>query len=174
MYALRKKSKYKPKGVRLDVMTWVQSGLKPFTSVSLAVDIRIKNHIAIEQLRLGQADKENIDILIGAFNMMEGFGRMGIGNDWATEIRAGQDALLEVAKRGVKRDMRFVATGPELKAINLAMEIHDAQLDVCTVRQLEQALDIVQEDVIHKRARAINDQDGVSARRTLAEAGGTS
>jgi len=170
---MRKKSKYKPKGVRLDVMAWVQSGMKPFSSVSLAVDIRIKNHVALEQLRLGQADKENIDIIIGAFNMMEGFGRMGIGNDWAEEIRAGQDALLSVAKRGVQRDMRFVATGPELVAINLAMEVHDAQLDVCTVRQLEQALDIVQEDVIHKRARAINDQDGVSARRILAEAGET-
>lgn len=171
---MRKKSKYKPKGVRLDTVSWVLSGMKPFTSVSLAVDIRIKNHVAIEQLRLGQADKEQIDILIGAFNMMEGFGRMGIGVDWAEEIRAGQDALLSVAKRGVKRDMRFVATGPELIAINLAMEIHDAQLDVCTVRQLEQALDIVQEDVIHKRARAINDQDGVSARRTLANIGDTS
>lgn len=170
---MRKKSKYKPKGVRLDVVTWVTSGLKPFSSVPLAVDIRIKNHVAIEQLRLGQADKENIDILIGAFNMMEGFGRMGIGDDWQEEIRAGQDALLSVAKRGVKNAMRFVATGPELKAINLAMEIHDAQLDACNVRQLEQALDIVKDDIIYKRARAINDEDGVSARRTLAELGST-
>ena len=147
---MRKKSKYKPKGVRLDVMTWVQSGLKPFTSVSLAVDIRIKNHIAIEQLRLGQADKENIDIIIGAFNMMEGFVRLGIGTDWSEEIREGQDALLAVARRGVQRNMRFVATGPELTALNLAMEVHDAQLDVATVRELEKALDIVKEDVIHK------------------------
>jgi hypothetical protein len=170
---MRKKSKYKPKGVRLDVMTWVTSGLKPFSSVSLAVDIRIKNHVAIEQLRKGEANKEDIDIIIGAFNMMEGFGRMGIGDDWQEEIRAGQDALLSVAKRGVKNDMRFVATGPELVAINLAMEIHDAQLDACNVRQLEQALDIVKEDIIYKRARAINDEDGVSARRTLAELGGT-
>jgi hypothetical protein len=105
--------------------------------------------------------------------MMEGFGRMGIGDDWQPEIRAGQDALLSVAKRGVKNNMRFVATGPELKAINLAMEIHDAQLDACNVRQLEQALDIVKEDIIYKRARAINDEDGVSARRTLAELGGS-
>jgi len=170
---MRKKSKYKPKGVRLDVMTWVQSGMKSFSSVPLAIDIRIKNHVAIEQLRLGKANKEDIDIIIGAFNMMEGFGRMSIGNDWAEEIRAGQDALLSVAKRGVKNDMRFVATGPELKAINLSMEIHDAQLDACTVRQIEQALDIVKEDIIYKRARAINDEDGVSTRRTLAELGGT-
>lgn len=170
---MRKKSKYKPKGVRLDTMAWVTSGMKPFTSVSLAVDIRIKNHVAIDQLRKGEANKEDIDIIIGAFNMMEGFGRMGIGTDWAEEIRVGQDALLAVARRGVRRDMRFIATGPELTAINLAMEIHDAQLDVCTVRQLEQALDIVKEDVIYKRARAINAEDDLSPGRTLAEIGGS-
>jgi len=168
---MRKRSKYKPKGVRLDAMAWVMSGMKPFTSVSLAVDIRIKNHVAIDQLRKGEANKEDIDIIIGAFNMMEGFGRMGIGNDWAEEIRIGQDALLAVARRGVRMNMRFVATGPELTAINLAMEIHDAQLDACTVRQLEQALDIVKEDVIYKRARAINAEDDPSPGRTLAEIG---
>lgn len=171
---MRKRSKYKPKGVRLDNLTWVVSGMKPFTSVSLGTDIRIKNHVALEQLRKGEANKEDIDIIIGAFNMMEGFGRMGIGADWQEEIRAGQDALLSIARRGVKRNMRFVSTGPELVAINLAMEIHDAQLDACTVRQLEQALDIVKEDVIYKRARAINAEDPPSPGRALAEIGGTS
>jgi len=153
---VRKRSRYKPKGVRLDVMSWVQSGMKPFTEISVGTDVRIKNHIALEQLRMGLANKEDIDILVGAFNMMEGFARMGIGVDWSTEIREGQDALLSIARRGVQRDMKFVSTGPELKAVNLAMEIHDAQLDNCTVRQLEQALDIVKEDIIYKRARAIN------------------
>ena len=143
--------------------------MKPFTEVSLGVDIRIKNHVAMEQLRKGEADKDDMDILIGAFNMMEGFVRLNIGQDWAEEIRAGQDALLSIARRGIKRDMRFVVTGPELQALNLAMEIHDAQLDVATVRDLEKALDIVKEDVIHKRARAIN-EDSTGTRGTLAEA----
>ena len=48
------------------------------------------------------------------------------------------------------------------------MEIHDAQLDACTVRQLEQALDIVKEDVIHKRARQINAEDNPSSGGTVA------
>jgi hypothetical protein len=159
---MRKKSKYKPKGVRVDSLQWVLSGLKPFNSISLGTDIRIKNHVAMDELRKGVATKDDVDILIGAFNMMEGFVRLGIGNDWADEVRAGQDALLAIARRGVKRDMRFVATGLELQALNLAMEIHDAQLDACNVRQLERALDIVKEDVIHKRARQINAEDNPS------------
>lgn len=157
---MKKRSKYKPKGIRLDVMAWVQSGLKPFNDVPVGVDIRIKNHLAMEQLRLGVATKDDIDLIIGTFNMMEGFVRIGIGTDWATEIREGQDALLSVARRGlarhgVERGMRFVCTAQELTALNLAMEIHDAQLDNCTVRQLEQALDVVKEDIVNKRARTI-------------------
>ena len=154
---MRKRSKYKPKGVRPDAHNWVLSGMIPFNNVAVGVDIRIKNHLAMDQLRLGQATKDDIDLIIGTFNMMEGFVRLGIGTDWSTEIRAGQDALLAIARRGVERGMRFVCTGPELAALNLAMEIHDAQLDNCTVRQLEKALDIVKEDIIHKKARAINE-----------------
>ena len=72
------------------------------------------------------------------------------GTEYSAEIRAGQDALLAVARRE-----RFILKPEELNALNLAMEVHDAQLDVCTVVQLERAIDIVQEDIIHKRARSI-------------------
>jgi hypothetical protein len=154
---MRKRSKYKPKGVRPDANNWVLAGMIPFNNVAVGVDIRIKNHLAMEQLRLGQATKDDIDLIIGTFNMMEGFVRLGIGTDWSEEIRVGQDALLSVARRGVERGMRFVCTATELVALNLAMQIHDAQLDNCTVRQLEKALDIVKEDIIHKKARAIHE-----------------
>ena len=170
---MRKKSKYKPKPIRTDAIDWVLSGMKPFTSVAIGTDIRIKNHLAMDQLRRGVATKEDVDILRGVVNMLEGLGRMGIGDDWQEEIRAGQDALLAVARRGVKNNMRFVVTGPELQALNLAMEIHDAQLEACTVRQLEQALDIVKEDILHKRTRAINAKDSTSPGSPVAETGST-
>lgn len=168
---MRKKSKYKPKPVRADAVDWVLGGMKPFTSVSAGTDIRIKNHLAMDQLRRGVATKDDVDILRGVVNMLEGLGRMGIGDDWQEEIRAGQDALLAVARRGVQNNMRFVVTGPELKALNLAMEIHDAQLEACTVRQLEQAFDIVKEDILHKRTRAINAKDRTSPVSPVAETG---
>ncbi len=59
-----------------------------------------------------------------------------------------------MAKRGLERS-RFLFTGPELTSMNLGMEIHDAQLDACTVQQLERALDFVARELIAKRARAI-------------------
>jgi hypothetical protein len=51
---------------------------------------------------------------------------------------------------------RFVLKAEELVAMNLVMEIHDAQLDNTTVNDMEKAMDIVNQDHIHKKARAIN------------------
>ena len=150
----RKRSKYRPKGVQLDTMAWVMSGIKPFAKVSEGTILRIKNHDALEKLRLGIAKKAELDVLIGSFNVMEGLLRLGYGLDYFQEINDAQDALLAVARRGVNNG-RFIMTGPEMKAINLGMEIHDAQLDACTVQDVEKAMDIVTECVVHKRARAI-------------------
>ncbi len=162
---MRKKSKYKPKGVRTDNMTWVMSSIKPFREISAGTDLRIKNHDAMDKLRRGVADKADMDVLIGAANMCEGYMRLRaeLGKDWSTEIRAGQDALLAVARRGVDSN-RFVCKAPELVAINLILEIHDAQLDQSTVQDMEKALEIVEKDQKHGKARSVKEKkDAVSA-----------
>jgi len=125
---VRKRSKYKPKGVRPDAVSWVLSGLKPFKASPQELNLRIKNHDALNTLRLGTATRKDLDALIAAMNMAEALTRMGIGADWSAEIKASQDALYHLAKRGVKNGDRFIITGLELQALNLGMEIHDAQL----------------------------------------------
>jgi len=145
------RKKYRPKPVRADTISYVLSGIRPFAKVPYGTTLRIKNHDALDKLRRGEADKQTIDILIGTYNVAEGLVRQNIGDEYREELRAGQDALLAVARRGGN----FILKSEELNALNLAMEIHDAQLDVCTVIELERAIDIVQEDVLHKRARSI-------------------
>jgi hypothetical protein len=145
------RKKYRPKPVRTDTITYVLSGIRPFANVTYGTTLRIKNHDALDKLRRGEADKETIDILIGTYNVAEGLVRQNIGDEYREELRAGQDALLAVARRGGN----FILKSEELNALNLAMEVHDAQLDVCTVVELERAIDIVQEDIIHKRARSV-------------------
>jgi len=150
------RKKYRPKGIRLDVMAYVQSGLKRFDDVSVAVDLRIKNHAAMKALQTGVANKDDIDILIGAFNMCEAFRRYkaDLGDDWAEEIKVGQDALLAMARRGVKSG-KFICKADELVAMNLVMEIHDVQLSNVTVKDMEQAMDIISSDFRHRKARSI-------------------
>lgn len=154
---MRKKSKYKPKGVRLDVMSWLKSGMLKAADVgggSIITQTRIKNHIAIETLRKGEATKDDMDAIINAFNVTEALAIKGIGADYRAEIRAAQDALMSIGVRAKDRG-RFVITGPELTAINTAMEVHDAQLDICTVAELEAALDYVWDQIRQNKVRRI-------------------
>lgn len=152
----RKKSKYKPKGVRLDAITWVINGFRNISETGDAVlHLKIKNHESLECLRKGEATRLDIDTIIGAFNIAEALARMKIGDDYAKEIKAGQDALLDVAKRGVDRDDKFVLKAAELTAIMLVSEIHDAQLEITTIGELEQAMKIVEKEIRMRRARPV-------------------
>lgn len=60
-----------------------------------------------------------------------------------------------MGKRGIALGDRFVFTGPELNAANIVMEIHDAQLERCTVAQMEIAVSEVIKDIKHRKARPI-------------------
>ncbi|WP_442776895.1 hypothetical protein [Sphaerotilus montanus] len=51
---MRKRSKYRPKGVRLDAVSWVINGMKPVTvATDEILTLRIKNHMALDVLRTG-------------------------------------------------------------------------------------------------------------------------
>lgn len=157
---MKKRSKYKPKGVRIDAVSWVLAGIKPFSSVDASTDLRIKNHDAMDTLRRGSATRADIDMLIGVFNITEAYMRLRpeLGADWAGEIQAGQDALRAVAQRGAKGG-QFILKSSELVAMNLVMEIHDAQLDSTTVKDMEKALDIVQQEYRARRMRPIVEKE---------------
>jgi hypothetical protein len=150
---MRKRSKYKPKGVRLDNMAWVQSGLRRVEDVSASATIKIRNHDAMNTLRLGQATELELNVIISALNISEALALRDVGSDWMPELRVAQDHLLALARRGLTT--RFIVRGEELKALNLAMEIHDAQLEAVTVKQLETAMNDVRETVRLKKARPI-------------------
>lgn len=154
---MRKKSKYRPKGVRLDVVNWVLAGMKKVGSLPTAgVELKLKNHEALDSILKGNGTKDDVDVLIAAMNMSEALTRIRdeLGVDWSIEIKAAQDALYSMAKRGVAKG-RFAFTGPEMTAVKLVMDIHDAQLDECHVKEMEQALDIIHEEIRLKKARPI-------------------
>ncbi len=159
---MRKRSKYRPKGVIMDTMTWVRAGMKRVDQISAGTTLKIRNHDAMNNMRLGQATRREIDAIIDAMNVAEALADQGIGEDWKPEIRAAQDAMLTLARRGVANGMRFIAKGEELKALNLCMEIHDAQLEVVTVKQLEVAMDDVLERMRLKKMRSIVEKPDVS------------
>ena len=153
---MRKRSKYRPKPVILDNMAYVMSGMVPMVNLKdQLLSLQVKNHFALEELRLGKATKDDIDTLIAAFNVTEALAKQKIGDEYKQEIKAAQDALFDCAKRGVAMNYRFIVKGPELKAINFVMELHDAQLEAATVKDIELATAYVNHCLTQKRARPI-------------------
>ena len=151
------RKKYRPKPIRMDNMAFVQAGIRSFETLPAGTTLRVKNHDALNNLRMGIATKADIEMLIAASNMAEAMRRMGKGTDWGSEINAGREALLMATRRGV-HTLRFTLKGEELKAMNLMMQIHDAQLDDCTVQDVENAIDLVTEEIKHKRATRIKEK----------------
>jgi hypothetical protein len=154
---MRKKSNYKPKGVRLDNMAWVQSSLKKVgTLPNAGIALKLKMHEALAAMLNGTATRSDVDALISAVNVAEALikVRADLGRDWAVEIKAAQDAIHDMGVRCYKRD-KFLFTGPEMSAVKVVVELHDQQLDDCTVKDMEQALFIVDEVIRMKMARAI-------------------
>lgn len=151
---MRKRSNYRPKGVRLDVMSWIKQGMQPMSSHPESLTLKLKNHAALDELVKGRGTRHHCDIVICALNMTEALALLRIGDEYRTQVSEAQDAMLAMCRRGLERG-RFVFTGPELLAVNTAMEIHDAQLEACTLAELEKATDIVWKTVKAKKARVI-------------------
>lgn len=154
---MRKRSKYRPKGVRLDPIRYVLEGMKPMSSHPAALTLRIKNHQALHEIVHGHGTRDDMDILIAAMNMAEALAMVNpdkLGADMRKDINSAQSAVLTMARRGVERN-RFLFTGQELTTVNAAMEIHDAQLDACSIAELEKATDLVIKTIQYKKATVI-------------------
>jgi hypothetical protein len=80
---------------------------------------------------------------------------MGKGYDWLDEIRQGQDALLELSRRGVANKMRFIMTAKQWELLKLVMDLHEEQLAQATVHDIEKAHDYVMRIIRMGKARAI-------------------
>lgn len=137
---MKKRSAYRPRPILRDTMAWVLSGFKPLVGVKDEnVKLRLKNHLALEAVIKGTATPQDVDVLIAASNMAMALRRGGKGIDWTQEIRAGADAV-EALRDRARTGGRRICYGPELQAIRMMMEIHDAQLDDTTLLELDTAI----------------------------------
>jgi len=100
---MRKRSKYRPKGVIMNPIAYVMESMTPVAKHdNFLIDLKIKNHMAMTNLTQGKATREDMDTLIPMANFVEALYRMGFGRDYATEVHKGLDALHAVSKRGAE------------------------------------------------------------------------
>ena len=158
---MRKRSKYRPKGVRLDTIGYVMESLKPVAKhESYLLDLKIKNSEAMVALMRGTATKGDMDTLIAMSNIVEALYRIGFGSEYKDVAIDGRDAILNIVHRAVTTK-RFVPTAEQIKALQTLMELHDAQMDVITIKDMEKALALATSEITHKRATALPKVEGV-------------
>ena len=153
---MRKKSKYKPKGVRLDTMNWVVTGMtKVSAKESEYVTMHLKNMSALDSLAKGTANKKEIDIVIGVINVAEALCELGVGSEYHEIVLNASSALYDVCKRSFDINDRFICRGSELSAIKLGYEVHDAQMEATTIGMLDKALDVIDKTIRAQKATVI-------------------
>tara|TARA_R110000803_G_scaffold114284_3_gene182746 strand:- start:867 stop:1199 length:333 start_codon:yes stop_codon:yes gene_type:complete len=108
-------------------------------------------------LTQGTATKQDINVLISALNITESLWRLGFGAEYRNVVDAGLRALRTVGGRGLVTN-KFILNAAEMAALNEAMDLHDAQLDIITVRDMEHAIAIVHQEMKHKRATPIQEK----------------
>jgi len=153
---MRKRSKYKPKGVRLDAMNWVVTGMtKVSAKESEYVTMHLKNISALDSLAKGTANKKEMDICIGVINVAEALCELGVGSEYHQLVLDASSALYDVCRRSFEINDRFICRGSELSAIKLGYEVHDAQMEATTIGMLDKALDVIDKTIRAQKAKVI-------------------
>jgi len=153
---MRKRSKYKPKGVRLDAINWVVTGMtKVSAKESEYVTMHLKNMSALDSLAKGTANKKEMDIIIGVINVAEALCELGVGSEYHQLVLDASSALYDVCKRSFHINDRFICRGSELSAIKLGYEVHDAQMETTTIGMLDKALDVIEKTIRAQKATVI-------------------
>lgn len=142
------RKKYRPKGVIPDPISYVVSGLQPLAS-SDKLRLGIINHGSMQRLVTGKADREDWQNICTLLNVCVVMAEQGIGEEFISDIKNAMLAHATCGKRLVKHG-KLGYTGEELNLVNTAIEIHDQQLALATVQQMELAHKEVYKRLLNK------------------------
>lgn len=109
--------------------------------------IQLSNHGALEALAAGRATRLDVDQLIAARNMAEGIRSVArLGMHYRDILSVAHRALIDIGKRTLANG-KPSATPEEIAALADLLALHDAQLEQCTVIQMERAVKLVKDRV---------------------------
>ena len=134
------RKRYRPKPILTDPVGYVVEGFTQLTNHdSYLLDLKIRNGLSMTQLLHGKATKSDMNNLIAMSNIVEALVQGGFGKEYEEIAIAGRFAILSIIYRSVER-LKFIPTGPEIKSLQELQELHDAQMETITVRDMEAAL----------------------------------
>ena len=147
------RKRYQPRPINYNPMGFAMESVATLNSMhsDYLLNLKIKNSMAMTALMRGAATKADMDTLIGMSNIVEALHELGFGKEYQDVCIEGRYAILSIVHKAVDK-LRFVPNASEIKALNTLMELHDAQFDIITVRDVERALSLARRKINSKAA----------------------
>lgn len=134
----KRTKRYVPRERLADPVQWAMAGVYKLPTVSIdAVFVPIDAAKAL--LRQGRATCEDWNVVAQALNLAEALAGLQVGANLLPEIIAGQRWLHQIALRMLERDTS-TCYAAELAAIDEALVMYRAQLQVCTQADFSRAV----------------------------------
>jgi hypothetical protein len=133
--------KYRPKGWTTNVLS-IFGGMGDAHHAHLRSN-QLQTHAAMVTMSQGRGTLVQWKRLAGVLNIAGVMCEQGIGPEFKKVFIAAQTAMLEVGKRAVRNNGRFLFTGPEMVIVNEALDCHDVQLENSRAMDVDRAADEV-------------------------------
>ena len=134
------RKKYKPKPILQDPVGYVTELLQPVAQYgSYLLNLQLQNSASLTALLKGTATRRDMDILIAMSNITQSLRELGFGKEYQDVTIGGREAIIGIAHRA-KTHGRFTPTGTEIQQLNALMELHDAQMEIITVQDMDIAI----------------------------------
>ncbi len=149
---MRKRSKYRPRPVLQNTIAYVLESIRPIAQHgNPLINARIQNSQAMVELLKGRANTNDMITLAEMSNMVEALCHLGFGKQYEEIARKGREAISSIAIKASSRG-RYVPSGEQIKALQELIDLHDAQMEVATVKDIGQAVLFIKQEVRQKRA----------------------
>lgn len=133
---------YRPKRVLRNPIEWVVTGVKPATE-DAQTKLKVGLHWSMAKITKGEGDTTDWQNVSDALNVSMVLCEMGLGKEYLPELETAMYAMVDLRDR-YKKTGRMVLKALEMQAINLGLELHDEQIAVAPVKDMELALAEVQ------------------------------
>lgn len=132
------KKQYRPKPIIKDPITFVMVGNRPGTDEA-QLKLKISYHLAMTNITQGRGQKEDWQEIANSINLAIVLAEMGWGKDYVPELAKAQGAMILLRDR-LKQNGRIVVRAEEMNLINDALAIHDEQIAIAPIRDVDAAV----------------------------------
>lgn len=129
------RKKYTPRPVLANPISYVLTGFKPVRGAD-ADRIKIISHGSMHALTTGTGTRADWELICNALNVAVVLAERDIGGEYIEQIRNAMIAHAQCGKRLFKGGT-LGYTGEQMSVVNFALDVHDAQVDIATIGDME-------------------------------------